>query len=209
MLQLSGPVVTHRRLGVTHCAHPAPQSAGVRFPNESPNGLPSNLPSPLGRTGELVRRMGLQKGGEGVPEGARPAVRPISVKLVVEVLRGVAQVNFMPSAVCGLLFVVALFAAGRQYGLYGLLGSAVSTAAGYGLRLRRDSVEAGLAGYNGCLVALACAVFLGPGHPATVVVAVLGAVVAPFGGHASTWPFVLTALLFLAAVPAIPRLRRI
>ncbi|MFE3876836.1 urea transporter, partial [Kitasatospora sp. NPDC059146] len=105
-------------------------------------------------------------------------VRPLSVKLVVEVLRGVAQVDFMPSAVCGLLFVVALFAAGWQYGVYGLLGSAVSTAAGYALRLRRDTVEAGLTGYNGCLVALGCAVFLDPGDPATVVVAVLGAVVA-------------------------------
>ncbi|MGW3043516.1 hypothetical protein ACWC9T_26505 [Kitasatospora sp. NPDC001159] len=35
----------------------------------------------------------------------------------------------------------------------------------------------------------------------------LGAISAPFGGHAFTWPFVLTAMLFLAAAPAIPRLR--
>lgn len=122
----------------------------------------------------------------------------------------------------------------------------------YGFGLRRDAVEAGLTGYNGCLVALGCAVLLGPGHPATVAVAVLGAVVAvvvtaalgallegrglpaltapfclvataaatvltpalgaitaPFGGHAFTWPFVLTTMLFLAAVPVIPRLRRV
>ncbi|MEU4118542.1 urea transporter [Kitasatospora sp. NPDC028055] len=134
-------------------------------------------------------------------------------------MRGVAQVNFMPSAVCGLLFVVALFAAGRQYGLYGLLGSAVSTAAGYGLRLRRDTVEAGLAGYNGCLVALACAVFLDPGHPATVVVAVLGAVVAVVvtaglgallegrGLPALTAPFCLVATAVTVAAPRFRRLR--
>ncbi|MET9182799.1 urea transporter [Kitasatospora aureofaciens] len=130
--------------------------------------------------------------------------------------------------------------------------------AAYGFGLRRDAVEAGPAGYSGCLVALGYAVLLGPGHPATVVVAVLGAVVAvvvaaalgallegrglpaltapfclvataataataaatvltpalgaitaPFGGHAFTWPFVLTTMLFLAAVPVIPRLRRV
>ncbi|WBP86060.1 urea transporter [Kitasatospora cathayae] len=141
--------------------------------------------------------------------------------MVAEVLRGVAQVDFMPSAVCGLFFVAALFAAGWQYGLCSLLGSIVSTAVGYGLGLRREAVEAGLVGYNGCLVALGCAVFLGPGHPVTVVVAALGAAVAavltaglgaitaPFGGHAFTWPFVLTTMLFLAAVPVIPRLRRV
>ncbi|MFD9686105.1 urea transporter [Kitasatospora sp. NPDC059088] len=145
-------------------------------------------------------------------------VRPLSVKLVVEVLRGVAQVDFMPSAVCGLLFVVALFAAGWQYGVYGLLGSAVSTAAGYALRLRRDTVEAGLTGYNGCLVALGCAVFLDPGRPATVVVAVLGAVVAVVvtaglgvllegrGLPALTAPFCLVATAVTVAAPGFRRL---
>ncbi|MEV7599265.1 urea transporter [Kitasatospora sp. NPDC089797] len=145
-------------------------------------------------------------------------VRPISVKLVVEVLRGIAQVDFMPSAVCGLFFVAALFAAGWQYGLYGLLGSAVATAVGYGLGLRRDTVEAGLAGYNGCLVALGCAVFLGPGHPATVVVAVLGAAVAVVVGAglgallagrglpALTAPFCLVATAVTVAAPGFRRL---
>ncbi|MFE5581149.1 hypothetical protein [Kitasatospora sp. NPDC056531] len=96
--------------------------------------------------------MAQQKDGEGVFgetfEGAAEVARPISVKLVVEVLRGVAQVDLMPSAVCGLLFAAAV-------------------------------------------------------TPAR------GAMSAPFGGHAFTWPFVLTTMLFLAAVPAIPRLRRV
>ncbi|MFJ9771400.1 urea transporter [Kitasatospora sp. NPDC101157] len=163
-------------------------------------------------------RMGQQMGGEGTPEGASAAARPISVELAVEVLRGVAQVDFMPSAVCGLFFVAALFAAGWQYGLYGLLGSAVSTVVAYGLGLRRDTVEAGLTGYNGCLVALGCAVFLGPGHPATVVVAVLGAAVAVvvtagFGAllegrglPALTAPFCLVATAVTAATPRFRRL---
>ncbi|MFF2141554.1 urea transporter [Kitasatospora sp. NPDC058190] len=158
--------------------------------------------------------MAQQKGGEGVfgetSEGAAGVARPISVKSVAEVLRGVAQVDFMPSAVCGLLFVAALFAAGWQYGLHGLLGSAVSTAVGQGLL-----------GCSGVLVAPAlCGVFVAPGGwsaayavlgaaAATVLTPALGAISAPFGGHAFTWPFVLTTMLFLAAVPAIPRLRRV
>nr|WP_078588353.1 urea transporter [Streptomyces novaecaesareae] len=111
--------------------------------------------------------------GQGNDEGnGAAAVHPRSVTLVAEVLRSVAQVDFMPSVVCGLLFAAALFAAGPRYGLYGLLGSTVSTAA-------------------------------------TVLTPALAAVSAPFGGHAFTWPFVLTTMLFLAAVPAVPRLRRI
>ncbi|MFJ8471317.1 urea transporter [Kitasatospora sp. NPDC094011] len=162
--------------------------------------------------------MGQLKGGEGASGEVPGVVRPISVKLVVEVLRGIAQVDFMLSAVCGLFFVAALFAAGWQYGLYGLLGSAVSTAVAHGLGLRRDTVEAGLAGYNGCLVALACAVFLGPGHPATVVVAVLGAAVAVVvaagvgtllagrGLPALTAPFCLVATAVTVAAPGFRRL---
>ncbi|MFD5461615.1 urea transporter [Kitasatospora sp. NPDC127059] len=146
------------------------------------------------------------------------AVRPSLVRLAVEVLRGVAQVDFMPSAACGLFFVSALFAAGWQYGFYGLLGSAVSTGVGYGLGLRRDTVEAGLTGYNGCLVALGCAVFLDPGHPATLVVAVLGAAVAVVvaagvgalldgrGLPVLTAPFCLVATVGTVVAPGFRRL---
>ncbi|MFF9641886.1 urea transporter [Kitasatospora aureofaciens] len=112
--------------------------------------------------------MGQQEGGGGAPEGASAAVRPISVELVVEVLRGVAQVDFVRSAVCGLFFVAALFAAGWS-AAYAVLGAAA----------------------------------------ATVPAPALGAIAAPFGGHAFTWPFVLTTMLFLAAVPVIPRSRRV
>ncbi|MDH6707617.1 urea transporter [Kitasatospora sp. MAA19] len=158
--------------------------------------------------------MGQKKGGSGDSEVARP----ISLTLVVEVLRGVAQVDFMPSAVCGLFFVAALFAAGWPYGVYGLLGSALGTAVASGLRLARGAVEAGLHGYNGCLVALGCAVFLGPGHPATVAVAVLGVAVAVvvtagLGAVLDTWklpaltaPFCLVATATTVAAPGFRQL---
>ncbi|MFJ2577515.1 urea transporter [Kitasatospora aureofaciens] len=138
----------------------------------------------------------------------------------MEVLRGVAQVDFMPSAVCGMFFVAALFAGGRQYDVYGLLGSAVGTGVAYGLRLARDAVAAGLHGYNGCLVALSCVVFLRSGHPATVAVAVLGAAVsvvvtAGLGAVLDTWklppltaPFCLVATATTVAAPGFRRLWR-
>ncbi|GHF35144.1 urea transporter [Kitasatospora xanthocidica] len=140
--------------------------------------------------------------------------------MVAEVLRGVAQVDFMPSVVCGALFVAALFAAGPAYGLYGLLGSAVSTAVAYGLGLDRRAVGIGLHGYNGCLVALGCAVLLGGGRPATVAVAVLGSAVvvvvtAGLGTVLSTWrlpaltaPFCLVSTALAAAAPGLRRLWR-
>ncbi|MFI8456139.1 urea transporter [Kitasatospora sp. NPDC085464] len=160
--------------------------------------------------------MGQYEGGESTVAPARP----ISVRLVAEVLRGVAQVDFMPSAVCGLLFVAALFAAGPQFGLYGLLGTAVSTAVAYGLGLDRRAVRAGLHGYNGCLVALGCAVLLGAGHPATVAVAVLGSAVAVvvtagLGTVLAVWrlpaltaPFCLVATGLTVAAPGFRRLWR-
>ncbi|WP_223243683.1 urea transporter [Streptomyces sp. CBMA123] len=159
------------------------------------------------------------------------------VTLVVEVLRGVAQVDFLPSAVCGLFFAAALFAAGWQYGRYGLLGSAVSTAVGYGLGLRRETVEAGLTGYSGCLVATAVTVAApgfrrlwpqGVGPAAPPVPATGGSGLSGerlwrgfFAdiGQISFMPQWYVGLLFLAglfaasrvlaAVPAIPRLRRV
>ena len=44
--------------------------------------------------------------------------------VAASILRGAAQVDFMPSALCGAFFFGALFAAGWQYGLSALLGTA-------------------------------------------------------------------------------------
>ncbi|MEU8509974.1 urea transporter [Kitasatospora sp. NPDC048722] len=161
--------------------------------------------------------MGQEKDGPA----AREATHPISVRLVIEVLRGMAQVDLLPSAVCGLIFTAALLAAGWRYGAYGLLGSAVGTGTAYALQLAPGAVGEGLLGYNGVLVTMAlCGVFVAPGAwsaayalsgavAATVLTPALDAVAAPFGSHAFTWPFVVTTVLFLAAVPAVPRLRRV
>ncbi|MCL2535973.1 MAG: urea transporter, partial [Nocardiaceae bacterium] len=78
--------------------------------------------------------------GDGDPatgDGRRRFLSPEAV--VLPVLRGLAQVDFMPSALCGVFFAAALFAAGWRYGLAGLAGSAVATltAAVWGVRADR------------------------------------------------------------------------
>ncbi|GEB52820.1 urea transporter [Streptomyces cacaoi] len=149
----------------------------------------------------------------------RPAVtRRQPIRFGYELLRGIAQVDFMPNAACGLFFVAALFAAGWQFGLYGLLGTAVGTGAAYVLGVDRERIGAGLEGFNGCLVAVASAVFLGPDHASTWVMAVGGAVVAsvitgalvhllrPWAMPTFTLPFCLVASVVTIAAPGFQRI---
>ncbi|MYV92693.1 urea transporter [Streptomyces sp. SID1034] len=123
----------------------------------------------------------------------------------------------MPSAVTGVIFTVALFAAGWQYGLYGLIGTALGTATAQLLGVDRSRVSAGLEGFNACLVAVAFAVFLGPGHPSTMVLAAGGCAVVTVVTAAATtllrgWglptltlPFCLTASAMTIAAPGFER----
>ncbi|MCX4668370.1 urea transporter [Streptomyces sp. NBC_01381] len=94
-----------------------------------------------------------------------------------QVLRGHAQVTFLPSAAAGAVFCVALFAAGWEYGLYGLAGTAVGTATARALGAPREGVSTGLEGFNACLTALCFAVFLGAEHLSTAGLALAGCVV--------------------------------
>ncbi|MGY1435006.1 urea transporter [Streptomyces reniochalinae] len=147
------------------------------------------------------------------PSGARRQ----PVRFGYEVLRGIAQVDFMPNAACGLFFVAALFAAGWRYGLAGLLGTALGTATAHALGVDRERTAAGLEGFNGCLVAVAFAVFLGPGHASTWLMAAGGAVVAsvltaalvnllrPWSIPTFTLPFCLVAGVVTVAAPGFQR----
>ncbi|WP_239570184.1 urea transporter [Streptomyces sp. G44] len=94
-----------------------------------------------------------------------------------QVLRGQAQVTFLPSALAGAVFCLALTAAGWEYGLYALAGTAVGTATARLLGVDRERVASGLEGFNACLTALCCAVLLGARHPSTALLALAGCVV--------------------------------
>ena len=111
----------------------------------------------------------------GSPTGIPPRVTNSQpVRFALEVLRGIAQVDFMPSALCGAVFLAALFVSGWRYGLYGLLGAVVATATAHALGIDHELVGAGLRGFNGCLIGTGFAVFLGPSHLSTFLLAVFG-----------------------------------
>ncbi|MFJ9409910.1 urea transporter [Streptomyces sp. NPDC101393] len=138
-------------------------------------------------------------------------------RFAVQVLRGQAQVDFLPSALTGAVFSVALFTAGWAYGLYGLAGTAVGTATARLLGVDRDRVTAGLEGFNACLVAVGFAVFLGAGHLSTALLALAGsAVVTVVTGAVArifaTWdlptftlPYCLMASAMTIAAPGFQR----
>ncbi|HEY7816204.1 MAG TPA: urea transporter [Nakamurella sp.] len=133
-------------------------------------------------------------------------------------LRGLAQVDFMPTVWCGVFFAGALFAAGWQYGVFALVGTAVSTLAAVLWGVDRTRITAGLEGFNGALVGTAAAVFLGPDHLSTWLVAVGGAiastvVTAALVGLLGTWdiptltfPFCITASVMTIGAPEFERL---
>jgi urea transporter len=129
-------------------------------------------------------------------------------------LRGTGQVMFQDNPLSGALFLAAIgcgsYAAGApRVAIAGLLAVVVATLTAQWLRVEQAPLRSGLYGYNGILVGLALATFLGSGALMWVYV-VLGAavsVVVMLGtanavkpwGSALTFPFVLTTWLLLLA----------
>ncbi|WP_414080004.1 urea transporter [Streptomyces sp. KN37] len=156
--------------------------------------------------------------GGSARAGARVLGRPPRLRgFAAQVLRGQAQVTFLPSAVAGAVFCLALSAAGWEYGLYGLAGTAVGTATARLLGADRDRVGTGLEGFNGCLTALCCAVFLGTRHLSTALLALAACVVVTvvtaavvhllgvWGLPSLTLPFCLVASVMTIGAPGFRR----
>ncbi|PZT71269.1 urea transporter [Streptomyces sp. SW4] len=132
-------------------------------------------------------------------------------------LRGTAQVMFLADPRAGLVFCLALCTVDWRYGAYAAAGAALGTATARLLGVGRDRVEAGLEGFNSCLVALCFAVFLDAGRPSTallaaggcVVVTVVTAAVVRLARAADlpslTLPYCLVAGAVTAAAPAFRR----
>lgn len=77
--------------------------------------------------------------------------------------RGVGQVIFLNNSYAGLLCLLAITLSAPLQALAALLGTAIATATGQALGAERGDLRAGLYGYNGCLIAIALPLFLGPG----------------------------------------------
>lgn len=130
-------------------------------------------------------------------------------------LRGPAQVMFQGNALCGALFMAAIFVGaaveGRMEVAWGaVVGLSISTLTGHILALPSHQGEAGLWGFNGVLVGIAAMTFLGStllGWAALVLFAAMSTWVRTAldrlcSAHkvsSMTAPFVLCCWLLLAA----------
>ncbi|MFJ8657230.1 urea transporter [Streptomyces rochei] len=139
-------------------------------------------------------------------------------ELALAFFHNVSQLFFLERWHVGALLLVGVFLASRTAGLIACAGSMTGIVTAWALGAPAERIVNGTMGYNAVLVALAlCGVFL-PAAPVTLFYALLGAATAtvltpavaallsPSGGHAFTWPFVLTTLGFLAAARSFPRL---
>lgn len=126
------------------------------------------------------------------------------------VLRGIGQVMLQNNSYTGLLFLMGVFYNSLLLGCAALLGSVVSTLSAKLLGVERSSLEAGLFGFNGVLVAIALLHFLEPSWitwgyvvlasaSSTVIMAAMLNIVKTWNIPTLTAPFVLTTLLFILA----------
>lgn len=135
-------------------------------------------------------------------------------------LNGIGQVFFQNKWYVGLIFLVGLVVGSRTAAAAAIVSGLIGLVSAWVLGAPAADIAAGLYGYNSVLVGMALAgIFVAPTLPGGVY-AVIGAIAAtgltaalttffaPFGGHTLTWPFVVVAWTFLAAVPALSWLRR-
>ncbi|MGV9273195.1 urea transporter [Streptomyces griseosporeus] len=154
------------------------------------------------------------------PPGGTPALAATPAALPPDAtaqafLHTIAQILFLDRWYAGALLLAALFLANRTAGWVACAGSATGVLTAWALGAPTARVADGTLGCNAVLTALALCGALLPATPATLPYALLGAatatavtpaVAALAGGHAFTWPFVLTTLGFLLAARSFPRL---
>jgi urea transporter len=148
-----------------------------------------------------------------MPEWSKRAERMPPLDFVDYCLRGVGQVVFMNNPITGLAILVAIWIYSAWVGFAGTLALMVSTITALVMGMDRGAIRAGLYGFNGVLVGLALATFLGPhwnggviGYIvavsafSTVLMATLGKIfLGTWGVPPFTLPFNFAVLIFLVA----------
>ncbi|MFF9623595.1 urea transporter [Streptomyces griseosporeus] len=149
---------------------------------------------------------------------AAPASAPAALPLDVTVqafFHNISQILFLDRWYAGALLLTALFLASRTAGSVACAGSATGLLTAWALGAPAARIADGTLGCNAVLAALALCGALLPATPATLPYALLAAATATAvtpavatlaGGHAFTWPFVVTTLGFLLAARSFPRL---
>ncbi|MFC4112187.1 urea transporter [Nonomuraea zeae] len=152
---------------------------------------------------------------DGAPGKAGSArYRPLDALLTVP--RGVAQVDFQPSYWVGLVFLVALFAGGWQFGVFGLLGTVVATATAYLLGVTWERVSMGLEGFCGTLIGVSLVLYLGVGWmtvflviggaiAGSVLTSAMNTVLTPYNLPTFTAPFCVITTVMVIGGPSFER----
>lgn len=154
------------------------------------------------------------------PAATAPHPRDLNpLTMLISVVRGIGQVDFMASPWTGLVFIVALAAGNWRYAVYGVLGSVVATLTAYAFGAARDRVEMGLEGFSGTLIGVAFVLYFGMSWMTTLLVVVgcvAGSVVTsalvtllkPFNLPTFTAPFCIITSVMLLAAPSFERIRQ-
>ncbi|MEU4515741.1 urea transporter [Nonomuraea wenchangensis] len=134
-------------------------------------------------------------------------------------LRGVSQVDFQTDWRTAICFIVALFAGGWQFGVFGLLGTVVATLTAWVLGASRDRLTLGLEGFNGTLIGVALVLYFNA-RWITVLLVIIGAIMGsvltsalnalltPHNLPTFTAPFCAVTTFMLVGAPAYERLWR-
>ncbi|MEV0595607.1 urea transporter [Nonomuraea cavernae] len=136
--------------------------------------------------------------------------------LLLTVPRGVAQVDFQPSYWTGLLFIVALFVGGWQFGVFGLLGTVAATATAYLLGVTWNRVSIGLEGFCGTLIGVSLVLYLGVSWmtvflviggaiAGSVLTSAMVTVLTPYNLPTFTAPFCVITTVMVIGAPSFAR----
>ncbi|WP_433212295.1 urea transporter [Microtetraspora malaysiensis] len=144
------------------------------------------------------------------PNPLAEAMRRPPLTALLPVIRGVGQVDFMASYWAGILFIVALFVGGWQYGMFGLLGSGVATLTAYVFGAAANRIRLGLEGFPGTLIGVAFVLYFGTSWVTmlltiggciggSVLTSAMNGVLTPYNLPTLTAPFcVITTVMLLA-----------
>ncbi|KAM6289834.1 urea transporter 2-like [Aegotheles albertisi] len=169
--------------------------------------------SPLSKAGKRVCRAVEYITGDMKELGDWLKDKPLMIRFIDWVLRGISQVMFVNNPLSGLIVVAGFLVQNPWWTLTGCLGTVVSTLTALILGQDRSAIAAGLYGYNGVLVGLLMAVFSAKGDyhwwfllPVALVsmmcpvfTSALGSVFCKWDLPVFTLPFNLALTLYLAA----------
>jgi urea transporter len=149
-------------------------------------------------------------------QGPHPETRS-GLDRLLTVPKGVAQVDFQANPWTGLVFILALFVGGWQFGVFGLLGTVVATLTAFLLGASwKERVSPGLEGFCGTLIGVSLVLYLGATWT-TVLVVILGAIggsvltsalsvlLAPYDLPTFTAPFCVVTTAVVIAGPSYAR----